>query len=112
MCNLTRFETYTVSWRTKDGRNESHQFDFENIMRKFQDETPAVQAFTRHATEPDLFVAFQSSQIKISYRLSQYPEGGMETRNGRQVLVKPAVVTEFPLLTVPLSSSKNAVEAR
>lgn len=103
VCDLIHFEKYVVSWQTKDGRSEHFEFDFEKIMQKFQDETPLVHTLTRHTSQPDLFVAFKANQIEIYYRVSQYPEGGMEIRNGRSVLVKPAIVTKFPLLSVPLT---------
>ena len=103
VCDLTRFETYVVSWQTNDGRSERFEFDFEKIMRKFQDETPQVNALTRHSSQPDLVLAFRANQIEISYRVSQYQDGGVEMRNGLQILTKPVVVTQFPLLTVPLT---------
>ena len=112
VCDLIHFETYVVSWQTRDGRSERFEFDFDKIMRKFQDETPLVHTLTRHTSQPDLFLAFHADQIKIYYRVSQYPEGGMEMRNGLQILTKPPVVTQFPLLTVPLTPAAVAPDRK
>ena len=103
VCDLVEFEKYTVSWQTKDGRNERFEFDFEKIMRKFQDETPQVHTLTRHSSQPKLVVEYQSKQIEIYYRVSQYQLGGVEMRNGFEVLTKPVVISKCPLLTVPLT---------
>ena len=105
ICDLTRFYNYTVSWQTKDGRSEQFEFNFEKIMRKFQDERPEVNTLTRHSSQPDLVVEYQVNQIEIYYRVSQYQPGGMEVRNGLHILTKPAITTKFPLLTIPLSQA-------
>ena len=103
VCDLVEFEKYVVTWQTKDGRSERFEFDFEKIMRKFQDETPQVHTLTRHSSQPKLVVEYQSNQIEIYYRVSQYQLDGVEMRNGFEVLTKPVVMTKFPLLTVPLT---------
>jgi uncharacterized protein YcfL len=104
LCGLAYFHVYTVSWETKDGRKERYEFDLEKLMRKLQDERPVVLTLTKHASQPDLLVEYKPGEINISYKVFQYQVDGMEERNGRQVLVKPTVDTQFPLLTVPLNS--------
>jgi uncharacterized protein YcfL len=104
ICGLEYFHVYTVSWETKDGRKEQYEFDLAKLMRKLQDEKPVVLTLTKHASQPDLLVEYKPGEINISYKVFQYQVDGMEERNGRQVLIKPTIDTQFPLLTVPLTS--------
>lgn len=101
ICDLSRFYVYSATWETKNGHKESLTLDLEQVMRKFQDETPGIHALTRHTSQPQVVIDYQLDAVRVFYRVSQYPEGGM---NEKGQLVKPAVVTTFPLVTRPLSS--------
>jgi hypothetical protein len=104
ICDLIQFYTYTVSWETKDGRKERYEFEVEKLMKKLQEDKPVVATLTQHSSQPQLRVEYLADQIQIYFHVSQYQLDGMEIRNGLQVLTKPAIVSKFPLLTVPLTS--------
>jgi hypothetical protein len=102
ICDLVQFYTYTVSWETKDGRKERHEFDLEKLMKKFQEEEPEVKTMTLNYGQPQVIFAYSPDALQIHYELTQYQIGGIEERNGLRFLTKPATVSKFPLLTVPL----------
>jgi hypothetical protein len=104
ICDLIQFYTYTVSWETKDGRKERYEFEIEKLMKKLQEVKPVVATLTQHSSQPQLRVEYLADQIQIYFHVSQYQLDGMEIRNGLQVLTKPAIVSKFPLLTVPLNA--------
>jgi hypothetical protein len=101
ICDLVQFYIYTVSWETKDGRRERHEFDLEKLMKKFQEDKPEVKTMTLNYGQPQVIFAFSTDALQIHYELTQYQLGGIEERNGLRFLTKPATVTKFPLLTVP-----------
>jgi hypothetical protein len=104
ICDLVQFYTYTVSWETKDGRKERHEFDLEKLMKKFQEEKPEVKTMTLNYGQPQVIFAYSPDALQIQYELTQYQLDGIEERNGLRFLTKPATVTKFPLLTVPLNA--------
>jgi hypothetical protein len=104
ICDLVQFYTYTVSWETKDGHKERHEFDLERLMKKLQEEKPEVKTMNQHSSQPQVTIEYQAGQVQVYFRVSQYQLDGMEMRNGLEVLTKPATVTKFPLLTVPLNA--------
>jgi hypothetical protein len=112
LCGLAYFHVYTVSWETKDGRKEQYEFDFAKLMTKLQEEKPLVKTLSRHSSQPQLRVEYLVDRIEIYYYVSQYQVDGVEVRNGLEILTKPAVVTQFPLLTVPLSSQATTPEIK
>lgn len=85
-----------------DGTPERYEFDLAKLMHDLQARTPQLRTLSRLSSQPKLTLDYRADRIDIGYRVSQYQEGGMEMRNGLQVLTKPAVVTHYPLLTVPL----------
>jgi hypothetical protein len=108
ICDLIQFYTYTVSWETKDGRKASYEFDLEKLMKKLQDEKPVVATMTQIYSQPQVIFAYAPDALRIHYEVTQYQPGGVEVRNGLEMLTKPPIVTKFPVLTVPLSSPTAA----
>lgn len=104
VCDLIAFDNYVVNWQTKDGRSERFEFDFEQIMRKFQDENPQLLNMQRLNGQPDLLIHYAKDRIEVSYIVLQYQPGGMEIRNGLEILTKPFITNRFLLLTVPIST--------
>jgi hypothetical protein len=112
ICGLAYFHVYTVRWETKDGRKEQYEFDLAKLMTKLQEEKPLVKTLSRHSSQPQLRVEYLVDRIEIYYYVSQYQVDGVEVRNGLEILTKPAVVTQFPLLSVPLSSQATTPEIK
>jgi hypothetical protein len=108
ICDLIQFYTYTVSWETKDGRKEKHEFDLEKTMKKFQEEKPEVKTMNQSYGSPQLIFVYEPDALRIRYEMTQYQLGGIEERNGVRILTKPPIITKFPLLTVPLTSATAA----
>jgi hypothetical protein len=77
-------------------------------MKKLQEEKPVVVTMNQHSSQPQLTIEYLADQIQIYFRVSQYQLDGVELRNGLQVLTKPATVTKFSLLTVPLTAPAAA----
>ena len=108
ICDLIQFYTYTVTWETKDGRKERHEFDLEQMMKRFQDEKPEVRTMNQSYGSPQVIFAYAPDALRIHFELTQYQLGGIEERNGIRHLTKPPIITKFPLLTVPLTAPAAA----
>jgi hypothetical protein len=104
ICDLIQFYIYTVTWETKDGRKERYEFDLEKLMKKLQDENPALMALNQPSSQPEVIFAYAPDALRIHFEIWQYQLGGIEERNGIRVLTKPPIISKFPILTVPLTT--------
>jgi hypothetical protein len=104
ICDLIQFYTYTVTWETKDGRKERYEFDLEKLMKKLQDENPSIATMNQSYSQPQVIFAYAPDALRVHYEITQYQLGGIEIRNGLEVLTKPPIISKFPILTVPLTT--------
>lgn len=101
ICDLNRFYTLTIKFETTNGRTEDLSYDLAELMRQFQEGTPSAKGPFRLYIQPKVEVRYSVRQIDLVYKVVEYQEGSLVDRIH---LVKPPVVSEFPIMTYQLQA--------